>query len=149
MLNSHMLFRALNLCVRHRKECSFYAKPVVRDIKTLETAIEDWQVSKQGRRGYVKTEEPDWPLPVSTFRPLFFQSTAPASPRSKKLYSHLFHPSIRKDIPRHPPAPSHRLSLTRRAQQLPALATEDPPLPSSRLLSLSHYHHHTVRDHLR
>jgi len=72
MLISRMLFRALNLCVRHRKECSFYAKPVVRDISTLETAIEDWQVSKQGRRGYVKTEEPDWPLPVSTYRPSFF-----------------------------------------------------------------------------
>jgi hypothetical protein len=75
-----MIFRALNLCVRHRKECSFYAKPVVRDITNLETAIEDWQVSKQARRGSVKTEEPDWPLPVSTYSLFCSSRTATETP---------------------------------------------------------------------
>ncbi|KAI8580555.1 hypothetical protein K450DRAFT_236183 [Umbelopsis ramanniana AG] len=71
---------ALNLCVRHRKECAFYAKPVVRDIATLETAIEDWQVSKQARRGYVKTDEPDWPLP--SFVPSINSQRYSSSPTS-------------------------------------------------------------------
>lgn len=62
--------RALSLSVQYRSDCAIQAKyATVKDALGLESAIDDWQISRLSRKSLNRTEDMEWPLTVSSGHP--------------------------------------------------------------------------------
>lgn len=54
---------ALSLSVQYRSDCAIQAKyATVKDALGLESAIDDWQISRLSRKSLNRTEDMEWPL---------------------------------------------------------------------------------------
>jgi hypothetical protein len=55
----------LSLSVQYRTDCAIQAKyATVKDIVGLESAVDDWQISRLSGRSMNRTEDMEWPLTV-------------------------------------------------------------------------------------